>query len=166
MNLSDVIIQIDYLQGSGEVGTLKINEKVKTHFGYRRSIFKESSKIILSAVLALKKADSCNLKLSQSTIRGRIAKRQAAGHYSEPSFGSVYKNPEGMYAGQLIESTLGPFFSYKGVCCSVHHANRLTYTKQGVTSQDILNCMEMIETSVLEKTGVLLDREVQLLGDW
>lgn len=81
---------------------------------------------------------------------------------SEPSAGSAFKNPEGDYAGRLIEGV-----GLKGVRAgdamfSDVHANFLV--NLGTASfEDALYLINLAKEKVLEKYGITLENEVQIV---
>lgn len=86
----------------------------------------------------------------------------------EPSLGSTFVNPPGEYAGRLIEAAGLKGASVGGAVVSQLHANFIT-NPGGVghaTAQDVLALVEVIRTKVRERFGILLDVEVQLVGEW
>jgi UDP-N-acetylmuramate dehydrogenase len=80
-----------------------------------------------------------------------------------PSCGSVFKNPEGDYAGRLIEQC-----GLKGKCVgdamvSSKHANFIV-NKGKARASEILELIEHIKKEVGDKTGVVLEPEIKVIG--
>lgn len=82
-----------------------------------------------------------------------------------PSCGSVFVNPEGYKAGQLIESSGLKGFAIGGAQVSAKHANFIV-NKLDATAEDIASLIEHVKRVVLEKTKVRLKTEVVYLGEW
>ena len=69
-------------------------------FSYRKSIYQKSGEIVLSARFSLKKGDAEEIK---KLCEDRMAARKEKQPLEFPSAGSVFKRPEGHFAGALIE---------------------------------------------------------------
>ena len=94
-----------------------------------------------------------------SRYLGRRKGRQPSG---VASAGSFFKNPQGDYAGRLIEAA-----GLKGVCCgqamvSPDHANFIVNTGRA-TAGDIVELMQLVQDKVLQQFGVRLEPEVQII---
>ena len=79
-----------------------------------------------------------------------------------PSAGSVYKRPEGHYAGELIEKCGLKGYRIGGAMVSEKHAGFIVNCG-GATAEDVIRLMEHVEQTVLEQTGVELEREVRVV---
>lgn len=79
------------------------------------------------------------------------------------SLGSIFKNPSGDYAGRLIEACGLKGSKIGGAQVSPIHGNFFINT--GATSaSDYYRLISLVREKVSEKTGVLLETEVELLG--
>ncbi|WP_457746392.1 UDP-N-acetylmuramate dehydrogenase [Sulfurimonas sp.] len=90
-------------------------------------------------------------------------KKMRSNQPSTPSAGSCFKNPEGDYAGRLIEAV-----GLKGVmqgemCFSLEHANFLVNTGAG-TFQDAMILINMAKKRVKEQFGIDLECEIVILN--
>lgn len=82
-----------------------------------------------------------------------------------PSCGSVFVNPPGHKAAQLIDSC-GLKGARRGDAqVSLKHANFIVNLSEA-TARDTWNLMMEVRETVLQKTGVSLQTEVVRLGDW
>lgn len=82
-----------------------------------------------------------------------------------PSCGSVFINPEGHKAAQLVESC-GLKGTRRGDAqVSLKHSNFIVNLNQA-TAQDTWELIQFIKQTVKQKTGVELKTEVIRLGDW
>jgi UDP-N-acetylmuramate dehydrogenase len=80
-----------------------------------------------------------------------------------PSAGSVFKNPEGFFAGALIEQA-----GLKGYCegkakISEKHANFIVNTGNA-SSTDIWKLMRYIQQTIKNKYNITLEPEIELIG--
>ncbi len=131
------------------------------HFHYRSSFFqKNPGYICLEATLKLQKGKK---EFIEKVNRERKQRRVATQPLEYPSAGSVFRNPEGMYAGELIEK-LGLKGLYKGGAqVSEKHANFII-NRQQATSQDIKDLMDFVQEAVYEKYKIKLKIEQELVN--
>ncbi|TQR60192.1 UDP-N-acetylmuramate dehydrogenase [Campylobacter troglodytis] len=78
---------------------------------------------------------------------------------SGASFGSIFKNPKGDYAGRLIEAVGLKGFVKGGAMLSDKHANFLI-NKKNASFEDAIFLIELAEKRVFEEFGIRLLREV------
>ena len=129
-------------------------------FGYRKSIYQEHpERIILSATLQLKKG---NRKTISEEMRTYWDKRRATQPLDLPNAGSVFKRPEGHFAGKLIEDCGLKGLTVGGAQVSQKHAGFIVNIG-GATCEDVKRLIEQIQTTVLQKTGVKLECEIRFL---
>lgn len=158
-DMSQNLIWADVLTRSGRK-KMSVDEM---QYAYRLSIFKRGNEnaMILSALLRLK--NSTREEVS-ATIESFSAKRKA----TQPpgaSMGSMFKNPAGDHAGRLIEAAGLKGKRIGSVEISTVHAN--FFINHGETkAADVRALIELTQKTVLEKFGVLLELEVELIGDW
>jgi UDP-N-acetylmuramate dehydrogenase len=101
-------------------------------------------------------------------IKETIASMQAQRKESQPTnkrtFGSVFKNPDHeLGAGRMIEACGLKGHRIGGAVISARHANFIE-NAGGATARDAVGLMTEARRRVLEQFGVVLDREVELLG--
>ncbi len=155
----DYVSSVTVLDENYEVQTFE-HEDIK--YGYRTTMFKETKKyIILGAKFFLKKGDK---KASLDIIEQRRIRRMESQPLEYPSAGSVFRNPEGDFAGRLIESCNLKGYSIGGAEVSEKHAN-FVINKNGATGKDIHDLVLYIHDNVLEKTNVDLVMEQEFI-DW
>ena len=83
---------------------------------------------------------------------------------SENTCGSVFKNPEGNHAGDLIERSGLKGFRIGGCSISEKHANFIVNDK-GATARDIETLINHIQNTVKDRFGIELDTEVRIIGE-
>ena len=91
--------------------------------------------------------------------------RQEKQPLSFPSAGSVFKRPEGHFAGALIENAGLKGVSVGGAQVSEKHAGFIVNTGTA-TCQDVLELIKLIQKRVLEQSGVQLETELRPVGDF
>jgi len=98
-------------------------------------------------------------------VREGNARRKKTQPLHQPSCGSVFKNPEGHFSGQLIENAGLKGFAIGGAQVSEKHANFIVNVNQA-SAQDIHDVMAHVEKTVFEKFQVRLTNEVVYFGHW
>jgi UDP-N-acetylmuramate dehydrogenase len=136
-------------------------------YAYRNSVLKRSARegavscVVLAATLALEPGDPAHLAQKADEFLERRKRIQPPG----PSFGSMFKNPPGDYAGRLIEAAGLKGTQIGGAQVSPLHANFFVNTG-GATAADVLALVQLARQRVQEQFGVELELEVELVGDW
>lgn len=138
----------------------------RMEYRYRGSVLKgkpaaQPQAVVLSARFRL--ADSTQ-EAAQAKLTAFAEKRRR----DQPpgtSMGSMFRNPPGDYAGRLIEAA-----GLKGTCVggaeiSSKHAN-FFINKGNATAADIRSLIQLAQKAVMEKFGVSLELEIELVGDF
>lgn len=129
-------------------------------YGYRTSMFKEKKNcIIVSAKLYLKEG---NKEESLKVVQERRLRRSMTQPLEYPSAGSIFRNPVGDAAGRLIEICGLKGYSIGGAEISNKHANFII-NKGNATSEDVIELINLVHDTVLEKTGVDLIKEQEYI---
>jgi UDP-N-acetylmuramate dehydrogenase len=134
-------------------------------FRYRRSNL-GPREVVTSASFALDEAQPEQVKATLAEMR---AARKAAQPSGIKTFGSTFKNPddpraEGRSAGVLLDEAGCRGLSVGGARFSEKHANFVENTGTATTA-DVIALMAEGRKRVHDRFGVLLEPEVQLLGD-
>ena len=146
-----------YLDGEGNY--LKTNDLC---YSYRHSFFSENpSFIIIKAKIDLKKGDRDKIKEKMDEYQALRAAKQPL---NMPSAGSVFKRPKGYYAGALIEGAGLKGYKIGGGEVSEKHAGFIVNTGNA-TSKDVLDLIKHIQKCVFEKYNVMLETEVEYIGE-
>lgn len=157
--LSDIVYSTEcYDLDSGEFLTLN---NAAQQFGYRHSVFMEKNYIVLSSTLKLKKGDP---EAIRAKMNAHLQSRREKQPLTYPSAGSVFKRPEGYFAGKLIEDA-----GLKGTCVggamvSPKHAGFIVNTGDA-TASDVLSLIELIKEKVYAMFGVALECEIRFVGE-
>jgi len=125
-----------------------------------RSVAGIPNEWFVSAHLALAAGDAT---ASQLNIKKLLARRNESQPMGQASCGSVFRNPEGDFAGRLIESCGLKGYRVGGACISTKHANFII--NEGVASAAdiealILHAMQTVES----QCGIRLVPEVRIVG--
>ena len=141
---------------------VRVIEHEDISYGYRYSMFKEQKNlIILGAKFFLKEGDK---QSSLEIIEDRRQRRVASQPLEFPSAGSVFRNPEGDFAGRLIESCNLKGYKIGGAEVSEKHANFII-NADNASGEDIYKLIKYVHDTVLEKTNVDLVIEQEFI-DW
>ena len=81
-----------------------------------------------------------------------------------PSCGSVFKRPEGYFAGKLIQDAGLQGLTVGGAQVSKKHAGFMVNVNNA-TCEDYKNLIKKVQEKVLENSGVKLECEVKILGE-
>lgn len=79
--------------------------------------------------------------------------------------GSVFKNPPGDAAGRLIDASGLKGRQCGDVAVSERHANFFV-AGRGATAQDVYQLVKMVQAEVLESSGIYLEPELQMVGQF
>ena len=151
-SFSDVFVSAKVLTPKLEIIELT-NEDMD--FSYRNSFIKKNKDyIVLEVVLKLKPG---NKEEMNAVIEKRFEKRKATQPLEYPSAGSVFRNPEGMYAGKLIEDANLKGYSIGGAMISDMHANFIV-NKDNATGEDIINLINLAKDKVKENKNILYSK--------
>jgi UDP-N-acetylmuramate dehydrogenase len=96
-------------------------------------------------------------------IRELLAYRTRTQPTSEPSCGSVFRNPPGDYAARLIETCSLKGKKIGGASVSTKHANFIV-NDGSATANDIETLIDFVDNEVQRMHGIKLIREVHVLG--
>ena len=130
----------------------------KDHYGYRRQTFCSPGDVILGGVFRFTRSEE-NQQAVYDHYQSRRLKKQPQGHCC----GSVFKNPPGKHAGELIEACGLKGTRQGGALISPQHANFIM-NENHATFDDILALIHLAEKTVKEKFGVELAREVRIIA--
>lgn len=141
-------------------GTEKWLQTPELGFSYRNSKLKETGEVVITARLngQLQEPGKIEDRLREEL---QVRKSQPTG----PSAGSVFKNPPGKFAGQLIEACGLKGLQIGGAKISEMHANFII-NFNAAKAQDIKNIIEQARTEVQGKFEITLEEEIRYLGEW
>lgn len=130
-------------------------------FHYRDSYLQHHKEYIcLGAVLKLKHGKRSEI----SEINNERKKRRLESQPLEyPSAGSVFRNPEGMFAGKMIEDIGLKGLTKGGAQISNKHANFII-NKGGARAEDIKALIELVQTTVYDNYGINLKVEQEFVN--
>lgn len=157
--MKQVTKEVTVLSPAGEIMVL---DNQTMEFGYRTSAIKGRGYIVLSVELKLEKGDQGAISEKMAELAARRRDKQPL---EFPSAGSTFKRPEGFFAGKLIEDAGLRGYSIGGAAVSDKHCG-FVINKGGATSSDIYRLITEVKAKVMETSGVELEPEVIMLGDF
>jgi len=156
--IARVVTLVHGVTAEGEARALTPEE---VNFAYRRTNL--PSHFVISRVdFELIHGDRDQLRARVMEVRARRSARQPRG---VPNAGSIFKNPPGNFAGRLLEAAGMKGHRIGGAAFSKQHANFIV-NLGGARAADVHALIEMARAKVNESSGVLLEPEVKLVGDW
>ncbi len=149
------------LEGVTPDGEPHLFDRESLHFGYR-TLDLPPGFVVTGALLSGAPATPAEVK---ARAQEYFKRRRDTQPTQEPSAGSVFKNPPGRAAGQLIDEC-----GLKGVRVgdaevSRIHANFIVNAGKAAASQ-VVALMGMIQERVYVKHRLKLEPEVRIVGDW
>ncbi len=153
--VSDIVKSVRVIR-DGEIVDLPVE---KCGYSYKNSVFMRTNDVILGGVLHLEKRD-------KQTVEDEIHKwlKRRAHLPKGRSMGCVFKNPQGISAGSLIENAGLKGFRYGGAKVSELHANFII-NDQNATAQEIRALIQIIKNAVYTQCGVRLEEEIRYIKE-
>lgn len=129
-------------------------------FSYRHSPLRgQAGRVVLSGVFALEALTDQEIQSRKEAIQRYRRETQPRDF---PNCGSVFKNPPGAFAAQLIQEAGLKGHRLGDAQVSEKHANFIVNRGQA-TSAQVLSLIDLIRETVYERTGISLELEVQIL---
>ena len=144
-----------------DLGKIIEIESKNLNFHYRKTQNLENY-IILSAKLIFNAADPKIIKDKMSEMNKLRKKSQPSAIYNA---GSVFKNPKGYYAAELIDKAGLKGFEIDGVSVSNKHANFFV-AKKGASAKSLYDLVQHVKDTVNIKYGVNLEEEIIFIGNF
>ena len=152
-----LVVEVETMNRQGEIKRRAASE---FEYGYR-SVKGLADEWFISATLRLKKKQVTGNAID---IKQLLARRAASQPTGVASCGSVFWNPEGHYAAQLIENCKLKGKRIGGAVVSQKHANFII-NDNAATAEDIESLILLVQKTVKDETGILLHPEVKIVGD-
>lgn len=155
-DMASIVKEIKVLTPNLEIKTMKNSE---LEYTYRDSFLKRNKDFIcVEVTLSLEHEDKEIIKHRMLDRRDRRISSQPV---NMPSAGSVFRNPEGLSAGKLIEDLDLKGYTIGGAQVSEKHANFIINTSNA-TYDDIISLIEYIKKKVKEKYNIelILEQEI------
>jgi UDP-N-acetylmuramate dehydrogenase len=152
-----LVVEVETLNRKGEIRRRQASE---FKYSYRH-VEGLKDEWFVSATFRLKKKLEVNNTID---IKQLLARRAASQPTGVASCGSVFRNPEGFYAAQLIEDCQLKGTRIGGAVISEKHANFII-NDNNASAADIESLIQLIQKTVKDKHGILLEPEARIVGD-
>ena len=157
--MCQVLTRVRVMTGDGQV---KILDASELELGYRTSCILSRGYIILEAELLLEMGSQEEIRSQMQDYAGRRREKQPLEY---PSAGSTFKRPAGYFAGKLIDEAGLRGFGVGGAQVSEKHCG-FVINRGGATAADIVELCRQVKERVFQNSGVKLELEVKLLGEF
>ena len=155
-SISDITYAVKVFS-EGKIKTFNLSD---CGFSYRKSAFNENH-VVLSATFSLRKGDRDSIRKTALICAEKRKSTQPNGR----TCGSVFLNPKGYFAAELIEKAGLKGYSVNGARVSKKHANFIL-ADCSATSGDIYALIKEIKSKIYDKYGVFLQEEIKYVGDF
>lgn len=156
--MADVVFRTEYMDKKGAINILEGKDH---EFGKRSSRIQTEQGLVLRSEIELKNGDINKIKAKMDDFNRQRKDKQPL---EMPSAGSIFKRPEGYFAGKLIQDCGLKGYSIGGAEVSCKHCGFIV-NKGNATARDIIDLIEYIQKAVKEKFGVELNTEVKIVGE-
>ena len=156
--MKQVVKWVRAISPDGKEEKIFTNEEMQ--FGYRHSVLEDNGYIAVEAMLELSKGNRDEIAAQMKELAARRNSKQPVNF---PSAGSTFKRPSGYFAGKLIEDAGLKGVSVGGAQVSVLHSGFII-NKDNASAEDILQLITLVQNTVYDKFGVMLEPEVRIIG--
>ena len=156
--IKDILVEAEVLTEDLQINKLSTQQ---LQFSYRHSIIPEKGYIVLSATFLLKKGNQKEIAQKMTELAQQRREKQPLNF---PSAGSIFKRPQGYFAGKLITDAGLKGYSIGDAQVSQKHGGFIV-NKGNATCADVLALIEHCQKTVFEKFGVMLETEVKMIGE-
>lgn len=156
--MKDVVIETTYCDLEGNIYTLSNEEH---EFGKRKSFFTGKDFVVLSTKIKLNEGNKEEIASKMEELK---VSRNTKQPVTMPSAGSIFKRPEGHFAGKLIEDSGLKGYTIGGAQVSTLHAGFIVNIGNA-TAKNILDLIKYIQEIVMRDYGVELETEVKVVGE-
>lgn len=157
--MKDVVREVRVLSSDGRRSrTVSVAEM---DYSYRHSSLMASNEMILAVTLTLAKDNREDISAKMKEYNDRRNLKQPM---DLPSAGSFFKRPEGYFAGKLIQDAGLKGLTIGGAQISAKHSGFIV-NAGGATASDIISLMHVVQATVLDQFGVMIEPEVRIIGE-
>ena len=154
----DVALEVEIVGPGREPARILTRDELD--FSYRSFRNLPLGAVVVSVLFEVTPAEPDDVRSEVDRLLEQRARTQPL---NIPSCGSVFKNPQGDFAGRLIEAAGLKGEREGGAQISPLHANFIANTG-GATAADVQRLMERAREAVEKSSGVRLEPEVRIVG--
>ena len=152
---------VEFIEGVDASGAVQRVARDGLRFGYRYFDLPPGF-IVTHLEFLLQPGDPTALMAKRNDAKRRREAHQPLGY---PNAGSIFKNPPHDFAGRLIEAAGLRGYRHGGAMFSERHANFIVNVDKA-TAADVRALMDEAQQRVAAMTGIALEPEIKLVGDW
>lgn len=156
--MSHIIHKVKVMDYEGNIFDI-CNENMD--FGYRSTVIMKKKYIVIDCDILLQFGDKNEI---QENINDFTIRRNLKQPLDYPSAGSVFKRPDGYFAGKLIEDSNLRGYIHKNAMVSDKHCGFIV-NRSCANSKDVLELIDIIKQKVYENFKVELELEVRIIGE-
>ena len=156
-DISKILISVQVMDFDGNVKAIQSSD---IKFYYRGSSL-DNNLIIISATFKGKKDNNLNV---QQKINSFMKEKKNTQPSKIKTCGSTFKNPENQKAWKLIKDSGCAGMTVGDAQISEKHCNFFV-NKGNAKSRDLEQLINQVQSKVLEKTGINLELELQIIGE-
>ena len=157
--MKDVIRQVTVLTQECEQ---KVLSREELDLSYRHSCIPKNHFLVLEAELSLTPAPEQEIRAKMAELREKRVEKQPLEY---PSAGSTFKRPEGYFAGKLIMDAGLRGYAVGDAQVSEKHCG-FVINRGNATAAEILQLMKDVQERVKKQSGVTLEPEVKMIGEF
>jgi UDP-N-acetylmuramate dehydrogenase len=135
---------------------------VSPQYFYRRTSLSREA-IVSHVTLAFARATPAEVR---AEMQRRLVRRKETQPIQFPNAGSCFRNPEGDWAGRLIEAAGAKGWRVGGAEVSSLHANFILNVDGKATAKDVTTLLARVRRAVHDRFAVDLELEVHLVGEF
>ena len=156
-DISKILVSVQVMDLSGKV---RVIHSSNIKFFYRECDL-DNSLIFISATFKGKNENNINIK---KKINNLVERKKLDQPSKIKTCGSTFKNPQKNKAWSLIKNSGCAGMKIGDAYISEKHCNFFV-NKGNAKSQDLENLIHKVESKVLNKTGVKLELELEIIGE-
>jgi UDP-N-acetylmuramate dehydrogenase len=157
-SISDCVLTVEIYNGS----SFQTLANEDCDFGYRKSIFMQKPEyIITSTKLGLVPDKKERLEQLAEEYKNKRTESQPSGR----TLGSAFKKMNDISPGEILDKAGLKGYTIGGAMISPEHANFII-NKGDATCQDVLMLIEYMQEIICQKTGIMPELEIRLLGEF
>ena len=156
-SMGDIVISSEYFDLNDS--TVKTITNHEHQFAYRNSVFNKNNFIILASVLKLPIGQREDI---ENLMNRNMSARKEKQPLEYPSAGSTFKRCQNHFTAKLIDECGLKGKMSGGAMVSEKHAG-FVINKNNATFDDVISLINIIKTTVYEKTGENIECEVRII---
>lgn len=157
--MKDVVTSVKVMDADGHIYDMSSDE---LDFSYRHSAVEAEGLIVLEVTMKLAAGVQQDIDDRMKELSDSRRTKQPLEY---PSAGSTFKRPEGYFAGKLIMDAGLRGYSVGGAQVSEKHCG-FVVNRGGATAADVTGLIRDVQKKVMDQFGVMLEPEVNMLGDF